>query len=115
MTNRQPTDNGSDWKVKLTDNPFAWMSRLNWDDLADNCNAEEYAILDDIYRILTDGYEPHNIYHNTVLRMSHDEMKAYYSMKFPRVVGQAMEQIGRDLQSGKLPIIVEYPTWIIHK
>lgn len=109
MTTAEPTNSAFEWTAKLTDNPFEWISRLDWNDLADNCDANEYTILDDIYRILTDGFDPNTIYHDAVLAMSFDEMRDYYTKHFPRVVGQALELIGRDLQNGTLPIIVEYP------
>lgn len=86
--------------IKLTDSPFEWVSRLTWDDLAENSDADEYAILDDIYRILTDGFDPQNIYHDAVLSMSLDEMKDYYRRHFPQLLGQYLESIGRGLQDG---------------
>lgn len=86
--------------IKLTDSPFAWVSHLNWDDLATHSDADEYAILDDIYRILTDGFDPHNIYHDAVLAMTLDEMKEYYNSHFPKLLGHYLENIGQGLQDG---------------
>lgn len=82
--------------IRLTDNPFSFLQELDWNDLADSCR--DYTMLDDIYRILTDGYDERNVYDERVLAMSTEEMKLYYSKHLAIEIGRYLEALGRELQ-----------------
>lgn len=82
--------------IQLTDNPFAFLKELDWNDLADS--SRDYTMLDDIYRILTDGYDERNVYDKRVLAMSIEEMKLYYSKHLAIEIGRYLEALGRELQ-----------------
>jgi len=94
--------------LHLTDNPFAFLSNLDWNDFADFC--PDYSMLDDIYRILTDGYDVRNVYDARVLAMSLEEMRTYYSKHLPIEIGKYLEALGRDLQERPVEVLqIEYP------
>lgn len=84
------------FELKITDNPFACLKGLGWDDFAESC--EDYIILDDIYRIIVDGYDERNVYDNRVLSMSIEEMKSYYMPKFPVALGEFLSELGLSLK-----------------
>lgn len=92
--------------VDITDNPFSWLHDLSWSDLADY--ADDYGVLDDIYRILTEGYDERNIYSEEVIKMSIEEMKEYYQCNLPIALGAYIEDMGRSLQNGSLKLNINF-------
>lgn len=92
--------------ISITDNPFSWLQELSWSDLAEF--ADDYGILDDIYRILTEGYDERNIYSEEVLKMSIEEMKEYYQINLPLALGEYLEELGNSLQNGSLKLNIKF-------
>ena len=84
------------FRLNIIDNPFVWLKTLGWDDFADSCS--QYSILDDIYRIIVDGYDERNVYDSRVLSMSIVEMKNYYKMHFPVAVGEFLVGLGESIK-----------------
>lgn len=92
--------------IDITDNPFSWLHELSWNDLADF--ADDYGIMDDIYRILTEGYDERNIYSEEVMKMSIDEMNEYYQYNLSLALGTYLAEMGNSLQNGSLKLNINF-------
>lgn len=81
------------------DGPWNWI--LNY------ANPREYVVLDDIYRILTDGYDPRNTYEDEVLIMPKEKMLKYYNKHFSVMLAKVLSGIAEDILNGEIKFTVQ--------
>lgn len=89
------------------DEPLDWLVENAWGLLLEHSEESKYMFLDDIYRILTDGYDERNYYDPKVLKMAQDEMLSYYKKEFPLLISKALRLIAEEINTGERIIDIQ--------
>ncbi len=94
--------------------PFEMVKGGPWDWIQDGCNnageAEEYYLLDRIYAYLDHDIERDEL-PTELAGLTDEALREEYSKRFPVLFGKALQVIGKELETGEIRLVIEYPNY----